>query len=309
LPRQKRHDKKDKTRKSRLPTTKKLSPTKIRHTNKETSIPDPTNSKPATPHPTVSKKPAKGEKNVNSTNGRRVAIILPTYCEAENIADIIQAIEDLNINSILLVIDDSSPDETENIVCNLQEKYDNIMLLKRAQKMGLGTAITDGFRFLLALPKPPKYIITMDADYSHNPQDIPRLLKLADKGCDLVIGSRYCQQGKVKGWKLSRILISKIANRLTRTLIKLQLNDYTSGFRCYSRGYIIKALPKLHSETYEIQIETLRQAKLQNSKIGEIPIIFENRKKGKSKLSLTEITAFSRYILKSSLEQSLRRKK
>jgi dolichol-phosphate mannosyltransferase len=228
----------------------------------------------------------------------RVAIILPTYCEAENIGDIIHAIENLNLNSTILVVDDSSPDETQNIIAKLREKYENILLLKRPHKMGLGTAITDGFRFLLSLPKPPTYIIAMDADYSHNPQDIPRLLNLAEKGCDLVIGSRYCQEGQVKGWTLTRLLISKVANKLTGKIINLQLSDFTSGFRCYSKGYLTKALPHLHSETYEIQIETLRQAKLQSSKIGEIAVVFENRKKGKSKLSLTEIAAFSKYLLR-----------
>jgi dolichol-phosphate mannosyltransferase len=228
----------------------------------------------------------------------RVAIILPTYCEAENIGDIIHAIEDLKLNSTILVVDDSSPDETQNIIAELSEKYENILLLKRPHKMGLGTAITDGFRFLLSLPKPPTYIIAMDADYSHNPQDIPRLLRLAEKGCDLVIGSRYCQEGQVKGWTLTRLLISKVANKITGKIINLQLSDFTSGFRCYSKGYLTKALPQLHSETYEIQIETLRQAKLQSSKIGEIAVVFENRKKGKSKLSLTEIAAFSKYLLR-----------
>ena len=239
--------------------------------------------------------------------GRHVAIILPTYCEAENIEDIIHAIEDLQLNSTVLVVDDSSPDETQSIVRKLQEKNKKILLLKRPHKMGLGTAITDGFRFLLSLPKPPRYIITMDADYSHNPKDIPRLLKHAEKGCELVIGSRYCQEGQVKGWGSTRIVISKVANKLTGRIINLQLNDFTSGFRCYSKGYLTKALPHLHSETYEIQIETLRQAKLQNSRIGQIPIVFENRKKGKSKLTLTEISAFFKYILKTSWEQLLER--
>ena len=238
----------------------------------------------------------------------QVAIILPTYCEAENIADIIHTIENLKLNSTLVIVDDSSPDGTQNIVRKLKENYKNIILLNRTRKMGLGTAIRDGFRFLLSLPKPPKYIITMDADYSHNPNDIPKLLQLAQKGYDLVIGSRYCEQGKVKGWKLTRLLISKTANKITRMLIKLPLNDFTSGFRCYSKEYIKKAIPKLHSETYEIQIETIRQAKLQNSKITEIPITFENRKKGKSKLTPTEITAFSKYILKVTLEQLFERK-
>ena len=236
-----------------------------------------------------------------------VGIILPTYCEAENIADIIHAIESLKINSTLLVVDDSSPDETQNIVCKLEENYKNIFLLKRPHKMGLGTAITDGFRFLLSLPEPPNYIITMDADFSHYPEDIPRLLKQAEKGSDLVVGSRYCKEGKVKGWNLTRLLVSKAANKITGMLIKLPLNDYTSVFRCYSKGYITKALPKLHSQTYEIQIETLRQAKLQNSKISEIAVVFENRKKGKSKLSLTEIAGFSEYILKVIWEQLFER--
>ena len=233
----------------------------------------------------------------------RVAIILPTYCEAENIADIINAIENLQLNSTILVIDDSSPDETGSIVKKLSENYGNILFMQRPQKRGLGTAITDGFRHLLSLPEPPDYIITMDADFSHAPHDIPRLLALTEEGSDLVIGSRYCKEGEAKGWKLTRILISKVANKITGRVIRLQLSDFTSGFRCYSKGYLTKALPQLHCETYEIQIETLRQAKLQNSRIGQIPIVFENRKKGKSKLSLTEIAAFSKYILKVSWEQ------
>lgn len=237
----------------------------------------------------------------------RVAIILPTYCEAENIADIIQSIENLQLNSTILVIDDSSPDETQSIVKKLKEEYNNILLMKRPQKMGLGTAITDGFRYLLSLPEPPNYIITMDADFSHAPQDIPRLMALTEDGSDIVIGSRYCTKGEVKGWNATRILISRIANKITGRIIRLKLNDFTSGFRCYSKEYLTKALPQLHCETYEIQIETLRQAKLQQSKIGELPIVFENRKKGKSKLTPTEIAAFSKYILKVSLEQLLER--
>jgi dolichol-phosphate mannosyltransferase len=238
-----------------------------------------------------------------------VAIILPTYCEAGNIADIIHTIENLRLNSTLVVIDDASPDGTQSIVKELKLKYRNIILLNRPRKMGLGTAIRDGFRFLLSLPRQPKYIVTMDADYSHDPNDIPKLVKLAKKGYDLVIGSRYCEEGKVKGWTLSRLLISKAANKITGILVKLPLKDFTSGFRCYSREYINKALPRLHSETYEIQIETIRQAKLQNSKIGEIPIVFENRKKGKSKLTPTEIAAFSKYILKVLREQRFKKER
>ena len=231
-----------------------------------------------------------------------VAVISPTYCEAENIGSLIQTIEDLDLNSVLLVIDDSSPDETQSIVEKLKAKYKNIILLSRPHKMGLGTAIVDGFRLLLSQPNPPKYIITMDADYSHNPSDIPRLLDLAKNGYDLVVGSRYCEGGIVKGWTVIRRVTSMVANKIASSLIKLLINDFTSGFRCYSKRCVQKVLPKLHSQTYEIQIETIKQAKLQNLKVGETPITFENRKKGKSKLTLTEIAAFSKYILKVILE-------
>jgi dolichol-phosphate mannosyltransferase len=176
-------------------------------------------------------------------------------------------------------------------------------LLKRPRKMGLGTAIRDGFELLLSQPNPPNYIITMDADYSHNPTDIPRLLGSAKSGCDLVVGSRYCEGGAVKGWTVFRRIISMVANRMAGSLIHLRVNDFTSGFRCYSKRCVQTVLPKLHSQTYEIQIETIRQAKLQNLKVDETPVLFENRKKGKSKLSLTEIVAFSTYIMKVMLRQ------
>jgi len=234
-----------------------------------------------------------------------VAIILPTYCEAENIGDIIRAIKELRVDSTLLVIDDSSPDETQSIVKRLKEEYKNIILLSRPSKTGLGTAIIDGFRLLLSQPNPPKYIVTMDADHSHNPNDIPKLLHRAKEGHDVVVGSRYCEGGKAKGWTAGRRIISKAANKITRMIIKLPMNDFTSGFRCYSKRYVQKVLPKLHSQTYEIQIETIRQAKLQNSKVCEVPITFENRKKGKSKLALNEILTFSEYILKAFWEQLL----
>lgn len=234
-----------------------------------------------------------------------LAVILPTYCEEENIPDIITSIENLKLNAKILVIDDSSPDGTEEKVRQLQQKYGNIIFLKRPYKMGLGTAITDGFKYLLSLKDPPDYIITMDADRSHNPKDIPKLLQKAMEGSDLVVGSRYCAGGKIKGWTTTRLIISKIANKIAQAIIKLPINDYTSGFRCYSKEYIKKALPKLHSQTYEIQIETLRQAKLLGFKVGEKPITFENRKKGKSKLTYNEVATFLKYILKTLLNEVL----
>lgn len=242
--------------------------------------------------------------NLRDKANSHVAVILPTYCEAENIENLVRTIENLKINPTIVVIDDSSPDGTGNIVKKMQENYSNVILLSRPYKAGLGTAITDCFRFILSQPNPPDNMITMDADYSHNPRDIPKLLQEASKGRDIVIGSRYCQGGKVKGWNLRRLIISRIANRITAKLVALPVNDFTSGFRCYSRKYVQKVLPRLHSETYEIQIETLRQARVHKAKVTETPITFTNRKKGKSKLTKNEILSFLLYILKTSPKKS-----
>ena len=230
-----------------------------------------------------------------------VTVMLPTYCEAENIETLIHTIENTETNPEILVIDDSSPDGTADVVKKLQEDYSNIVLLSRPSKTGLGTAITDGFHFLLSRPNPPDYVVTMDADYSHNPQDIPELLRKAYEGYDVVVGSRYCTGGKVKGWTLKRLIISKVANRAIAKLVALPINDFTSGFRCYSKEYVKKVLPCLHSQTYEIQIETLRQARIHEAKVTETSITFTNRKKGKSKLTRNEIWSFILYALRASL--------
>ena len=133
----------------------------------------------------------------NSAITSHIGIILPTYREEENISKLIDAIEDLKLDASILVIDDSSPDKTAEIVKEKQSKYKNILLCIRPKKSGLGTAITDGFKYFLSLAEPPKYVITMDADYSHNPKDIPQLLsKMHESECAIVIGSRYVKGGK-----------------------------------------------------------------------------------------------------------------
>jgi glycosyltransferase involved in cell wall biosynthesis len=141
----------------------------------------------------------------------------------------------------------------------------------------------------------------MDADYSHNPKDIPRLVKTAENGYDLVIGSRYIKNGDVIGSRLWRRLISRAANVIAAVTVSAGLHDCTSGFRCYSRNYIKNVLHNLHSQTYEIQIETVKQARLNRFRIKEIPITFVDRKKGKSKLSISEINGFISYIFKTQI--------
>jgi dolichol-phosphate mannosyltransferase len=230
-----------------------------------------------------------------------VGVILPTYREAENIANLVEEIENLPLDTSILVIDDSSPDSTADIVKNLQKKYGNILLCVRPKKSGLGTAITDGFRIFLSLKFPPRFIITMDADYSHNPNAIPQLSSKMQTGCGIVIGSRYCMGGQIAGWSYTRKIISRTANVVAKFLVGLKLNDCTSGFRCYSTNFVRAAIGSLHSQTYEIQIETLRQALSRDFSVKETPILFVNRKRGKSKLSLAEIQSYISYVFKAAM--------
>jgi dolichol-phosphate mannosyltransferase len=231
----------------------------------------------------------------------KIGVILPTYREAENIANLISDIEGLKLNASILVIDDLSPDKTAEIVREMQQKYSNILLCVRPKKTGLGTAITDGFKIFLSLNHLPKYIVTMDADYSHNPKAIPQLLSNMDSSCGVVIGSRYCKGGKTSGWPFTRKVISRVANLIARSSLGLKLHDCTSGFRCYSTDFLKVAVGNLHSQTYEIQIETIRQAVLRDFNVKETPILFVNRKRGKSKLTLTEIKSYLTYTFKAAV--------
>lgn len=226
------------------------------------------------------------------------AVVLPTYCEAENIESLIREIRGLKVDLLIIVVDDSSPDGTAEIVRRLQKKYDDILLFVRPKKLGLGTAITTAFKLILSLKSQPKYIITMDADYSHDPRDLPKLIHAAECGNDLVIGSRYCEGGRIIGWQFMRWLISRLANVIASAIVGIRIHDCTSGLRCYSKRYIKNVLHDLHSQTYEIQIETIRQARLRGFSLKEIPITFVNRKSGKSKLTRAEIGDFLLYILK-----------
>lgn len=236
--------------------------------------------------------PVEGNPHVHSDIG----IILPTYCEADNVGRLIPELESLDLDTSILVIDDSSPDGTADLIRKLQKQYTNVLLLVRKRKSGLGTAITDGFKIFLSLKNPPKYIITMDADYSHNPKEIAKLIAPVRQGCDLVVGSRYRNGGGAIGWGIGRFAISKIANFITKLRIDADISDYTSGMRCYSTRLVKGIINDLHSQTYEIQIETIRQANRRGYKIKDVPIIFVNRKKGKSKLSINEVRDFLTYI-------------
>lgn len=230
-----------------------------------------------------------------------LGVILPTYCEVGNVESLIREIKSIKRDALILVIDDSSPDGTAKVVRKLQKRYNDVLLLERPSKLGLGTAITDGFKAMLSLRNPPKHIITMDADYSHNPQAIPQLLDAAKKGRDLVIGSRYSNGSRIVGWHVLRWVISRVANLIASTMVGMKIHDCTSGFRCYSKEYVKNVIGCLHSQTYEIQIETVKQAWTRGFSLIEIPIIFENRKKGKSKLTRAEFQGFLSYIFKAKM--------
>lgn len=246
--------------------------------------------------------------DLRSVEGNReveseIGIILPTYCEAGNIRKLVDEIENLDLNLSILVIDDSSPDGTAEVVRRLQSKYGNILTFVRPGKFGLGTAITNGFNIFLSLKNPPQYMVTMDADYSHNPKDVPRVVAAAKEGKGLAIGSRYCRGGGIENWSLLRLVTSHVANLLASILVKAKIHDYTSGLRCYSTNLVRSMVGDLHSETYEIQIETIRQARKRRYDVREVPMTFVNRKKGKSKLTFTEVQSFLIHIAKIALRR------
>ena len=218
-----------------------------------------------------------------------ILIIIPTYNESESIINVIKLIEVDVYNSDILIVDDNSPDNTSNIVKEYINKKNisNIKLICRNKKLGLGSAYIAGFKY--ALEKGYKKVIQMDADLSHNPKDIPRLLNKSDQ-YELVIGSRYINGVRIINWPISRLLLSYFANLYARKIIGIKIYDITGGFKCISSKFLKKInLDKVKSEGYSFQIEINYLASINNCKIIEIPIIFTDRTVGDSKMSLSII--------------------
>jgi len=228
----------------------------------------------------------------------QVCVILPTYNEVETIEEVVCRIESLGLDTGIVIVDDGSMDGTRKRIDELRTLYDNITLLERGHKLGLGSAIKCGMKTALSFQSPPEYIVTMDCDLSHEPNDIPRLLDLAKASkADIVVGSRYVENGEIVGWNLYRKLLSFSSNFITRLLLGLQIHDCTSGFKVYRRRVVEKILPQLHTSAYEAQVETLYCAKKLGLRIREAPIVFRDRTSGQSKLGKTEITCFLRYVI------------
>lgn len=213
-------------------------------------------------------------------------VIIPTYNEKENIADIITAVFSLEADFHILIIDDASPDGTAGLVRSLQESHPKTLhLLERSGKQGLGTAYLSGFRW--ALKEGYQYIFEMDADFSHNPEDLLRLYAACkEKGAQLAIGSRYCNGVSVVDWPMSRILISYCASAYVRAILGMKVYDTTAGFVCYRREVLSGMdLDAVEMKGYGFQIEMKYTAWKLGYKLQEVPIIFVNRQKGNSKMS------------------------
>ena len=213
-------------------------------------------------------------------------VIIPTYNEIENVERIFRAVSGLEGGYHILIIDDGSPDGTAAVVKSLQPEFeDRLFLIERSGKLGLGTAYITGFKW--ALDKGYDYVFEMDADFSHDPADLPRQLAACeDGGADFAIGSRYADGVSVVNWPIGRIIMSYYASVYTRTVLRTKIMDSTAGFLCYSRRVLEGInLDEVRMKGYGFQIEMKYTAVRKGFKVAEVPVIFVNRKAGSSKMS------------------------
>ena len=213
-------------------------------------------------------------------------VIIPTYNERENIENIIRAVFGLEKTFHILIIEDGSPDGTAAIVKTLQQEFpDRLFMIERKGKLGLGTAYITGFKW--ALEHSYEYIFEMDADFSHNPNDLPKLYAACTgQGADVAIGSRYCNGVNVVNWPLGRVLMSYFASVYVRIVTGMKIQDTTAGFKCYRREVLETIdLDRVHFKGYAFQVEMKFTAYKCGFKLVEVPIIFINRALGVSKMN------------------------
>lgn len=213
-------------------------------------------------------------------------VIIPTYNERGNIEKIIRAVFNLEKSFNILIVEDGSPDGTADIVSQLQTEFpDRLFMIQRKGKLGLGTAYIAGFKW--ALQHQYEYIFEMDADFSHNPDDLPRLYKAcAEDGADVAIGSRYVSGVNVVNWPMSRVLMSYFASKYVRIITGIPIHDTTAGFKCYRRNVLETIdLDNIRFKGYAFQIEMKFTAYKSGFKIKEVPVIFINRELGVSKMN------------------------
>jgi len=218
----------------------------------------------------------------------KTTVIIPTYNERENLADLTEQILNLGIDAHVIVVDDNSPDGTGRVADELAASNGHVRVLHRPGKLGLGTAYIAGFK--QALAEGADRVVTMDADFSHRPRYIPALVSLMDQ-YQLGIGSRYVPGGGVTAdWGVHRKFLSWGANHFARLMLGLKAHDCTAGFRCYQREVLQSIdLDRIFSNGYSFLIEMLYKCQCMGYRIGETPITFENRYRGSSKISQAEI--------------------
>ena len=235
----------------------------------------------------------------------RINVVIPTYNESQDLPHLIREIEGgLKEHHCIIFVDDNSPDGTANMARKLNETYGNIKVLQRSGKLGIGSAIVDGLKVALE-EKDCEIIITMDGDLSHNPQEIPTLLKAAENDVDLVQGSRYIEGGEILGWSRTRYLMSALANWVCRHILHTEMNENTTYFRAYSprlAEILIRDVPRLG---FEFAIGSILVAKDNNLKIVEVPITFTERVHGESKLRVKDVYRWWGYVLKTFFKRNV----
>lgn len=212
-----------------------------------------------------------------------VVVVIPTYNEQANIRQLVPQLLSLDPQLRVIVVDDNSPDGTAAVVEEMARASSRVELLLRPRKMGLGSAYVEGFR--RALAEQPDFVVQMDADFSHNPSSVPRLVSEAAHA-DLVIGSRYLNGVNVVNWPLGRLLLSYFANIYARAITRVPVRDLTGGFKCFTRAALEQVpLDRIASDGYAFQIETTFWCYRAGCRIVEVPIVFEDRHSGTSKMT------------------------
>lgn len=236
----------------------------------------------------------------------KTIIVIPTYNEAENITNLIEQLEALDGDFGIIIVDDNSPDGTAEMVEEMGKRWGNIEVHRRPGKLGIGSAIREGMGKALSDPD-CRYVITMDADLSHKPQDIPKLLTAAEAGeAGMIQGSRYIKGGGIIGWGFIRKLQSRVANTLCGLLFGLP-REVTTYFRAYTRESAQVVVDEALADKYEFAVRSALAVKDHGIKITEVPIVFVNRTLGKSKLKPTDVLVWFAVLLKMFLARQMRR--